>query len=344
MQRDALEHASERLRAELREAQQRMHGADAEARASEAELGRLKERLQQAELQSSHQQASIAGRYDSIDGELRSAQRQLEESDAELRATRRELQHVSERADTAEAQARRADAAVRDAGGNEARRADAATRDAERLREEVGRLRDELDSVRQRPPPPRAHDSPQFVKAAAAAAVNLEAEVERLRYELHETHAQRGQEARRAEAAEMRMRQAQAELRHRGPPGSGVARDSLERNPERSPPRARSDDGRAASLAEELRQAHMKIAALTEDLKRMDVERQRQLRELASRKDGALLQVCLRWPSMAFNGLRWPSMAFDGPRWPSMALRLPSAAIAALAAFHCLPLPSVAFR
>ena len=86
-----------------------------------------------------------------------------------------------------------------------------------------------------------------------------------LRYDLKQAKQQLADETRRCEQSERELR------------GKASA--------------SKSGGAAEGSVAEDLRQARMRNAALREDLRKMDAERERQLRDLAERKDAALLKM-----------------------------------------------------
>ena len=190
-----------------------------------------------------------------LEAELRAAHRQLEHAETELRLARKQLREGLERSDEV----------------------------AETLKRELDTARREAEALRWRPPPPppapvpAPAQPPREIAQLESEVAQLRAEIERLREALNTTLGQRNEEGRRADAAERELRRLAA--RPVGPGGGGG----------RSPERERLDVRLAH--ANELHQAQRRNAELAEDLKRLDAERVRQLRELAQRKDTALLQM-----------------------------------------------------
>ena len=194
--------------------------------------------------------------------ELQNARDALDEGTrrvGELQAENRELQQRLGEGSAEETQHLREELRFsRNAQMEAMERADRATHEAQAAAQAAARAEDraalqadELAALH-RQPPQHAVMNPEH-----------EAHIDRLRYDLEEAQQRLGEEARRADAAESQLRR-------------------RELTPQ---------DGGAAKLADELRVARMQNVALTEDIRKLDGERERQLRELAQRKDAALLQM-----------------------------------------------------
>ena len=271
--------------------------SEAANNAADARQQELKRELEQGRAELERQRIELERERAKLDREQHGSDAARDSLDHQLRLLRSDLRDAQMRADDAEAEARRVSIELmhaKDQRNEWASRPDfaaevrSAQRQVEELDSELRSTRRQLHIANERVD--GAESECRRLSAAAADADRVSAELRAARGELRTTGgpAPQSREADELQAMVRRLREDLDEEARRADMAEADLRRAVDHGGGGSAPGGGSS---TAQLAEELRQAQMKNAALTEDIKRMDVERQRQLKELAQRKDAALLQM-----------------------------------------------------